>query len=128
MTTYEEQIRGALQAVTVTSETSFAWFGQHSGQLPQGLVRALVLAVVTALAFWVLVMPPNLIFGTAFWPDRVLVLALAGLSFRHPAATPLFLTEVLLLAQQARFPELTLSRGSHYPVLREPAVPHLRSE
>lgn len=41
MTAYEQQIGAALQAVTVTSATSFAWFGQRSGRLPRPLVRSL---------------------------------------------------------------------------------------
>ena len=41
MTPYVGQIEAALQAVDVTSATSFTWFGERSGRLPRPLARAL---------------------------------------------------------------------------------------
>jgi HopA1 effector protein family len=41
MITYREQVESALRAVTVTSPTSYAWFGRQSRPLPRAVASAL---------------------------------------------------------------------------------------
>ena len=83
-------------------------------------IRRSLLAIVGVLVASVLATPPNPYFGTGFWTDRLLLVALAVGCRLHPAALPSFLVAYRLIHQQTRYPELTPYELQNYRFLEHP--------